>query len=322
MDISEIHDLVSDDLAKINDLINQSLASEVPLIGQLSSYIIRAGGKRIRPTLVALVSKAQNYQGDHHINVGTFIEFIHTATLLHDDVVDASNLRRGQDTANKVWGDEASVLVGDFLYSRAFEMMVELDDMRVMGIMANATNKIAEGEVMQLLNSHNIKVTEEQYLNVVQHKTAKLFAAAASSSALVCGADNNIELCFSNYGKNLGIAFQVADDVMDFMSESSDIGKNIGDDIAEGKPTLPLIHAIKNSSGRDRTLITEAIKNGSLDEVDEIISVLHRTGAIEYCFKVARKYSNLAQSSLSSLDSSIFKDALISLAEFSVERKF
>jgi len=242
MNIEEIYALIADDMARVNQCIQQRLQSEVVLINQIGHYIVNSGGKRLRPILHLLASRALGYDGQHHIECAALIEFIHTATLLHDDVVDASDLRRGQDTANAVWGNEASVLVGDFLYSRAFQMMVTINDMRVMAILADATNTIAEGEVQQLLNVHDADTSEERYLHVIHSKTAKLFESATQLAAVLSKKDRELELSLARYGMHLGTAFQLIDDVLDYSESSEEIGKNIGDDLAEGKPTLPLIY--------------------------------------------------------------------------------
>ena len=259
LQLADVQRMVADDMHAVDQLIEERLHSDVALVNQVSRYIIQSGGKRLRPILVLLCAKAFAYQGPFHLPLAAIVEFIHTATLLHDDVVDASLLRRGQDTANSLWGNEASVLVGDFLYSRAFQMMVELDNMRVMDILAETTNVIAEGEVMQLLNCHNPDTTIEQYLDVIRSKTAKLFEASARLGAVVCEVDPVHEDAIAAYGLHLGIAFQVIDDVLDYYGSADEIGKNVGDDLAEGKPTLPLIHAMNIGTSAQADTVRRAI---------------------------------------------------------------
>ncbi|MDH3563306.1 MAG: polyprenyl synthetase family protein, partial [Gammaproteobacteria bacterium] len=262
MDYEAIKALVRDDLRAVDREIEARLQSDVALINQMGSYIVQSGGKRLRPVLVLLGSRAFGYQGHDHIRLAAIIEFIHTATLLHDDVVDASELRRGHTTANTIWGNEASVLVGDFLYSRAFEMMVEVGSMRIMEILAHTTNTIAEGEVLQLLNCHDAETTEQRYLEVVSRKTAKLFEAAARIGAILGGQPEATETALAAYGMHLGVAFQLVDDALDYSASPEDTGKNLGDDLAEGKPTLPLIHAINTGTPEQSQLLRKAIENG------------------------------------------------------------
>jgi len=322
MDLKDIHLLVADDLEQVNDLIKRSLRSEVVLINQLGHYIINSGGKRLRPILVLLVARACRYPGDEHIRLAAIIEFIHTATLLHDDVVDASELRRGQETANALWGNEASVLVGDFLYSRAFEMMVDLDRMRVMEILSHATNTIAEGEVMQLLNCHDSSTTELRYMDVIRSKTAKLFEAASQLGAVIGGMDAQSESELAEYGMCLGTAFQLIDDALDYRANASEIGKNIGDDLAEGKPTLPLIYALNSGDAEQAGLIREAIENGGLENLGLVLEAIDSTGAITYTENVARREADKAISMIGNLPESAYKCALIGLAQFSVNRTY
>ena len=322
MKIDEIYALIADDMTAVNQCIQERLQSEVMLINQISQYIINSGGKRLRPILHLLASHAFDYQGDQHIECAALIEFIHTATLLHDDVVDASELRRGNDTANAVWGNEASVLVGDFLYSRAFQMMVHIDNMRVMAILADATNTIAEGEVQQLLNVHDADTTEERYLHVIHSKTAKLFESATQLAAVLSGQSRQVETTIARYGMHLGTAFQLVDDVLDYSETSEDIGKNIGDDLAEGKPTLPLIYSMRVGSPEQTALIRQAIEHGGLEYINEVKQAIESTGAIEYTARAARAEADQAIACLTELPNSTYKDALVSLAEFSVNRTY
>jgi len=320
--IGALRELLAGDLRAVNDLIRVSLTSDVTLINQLSHYIINSGGKRLRPMLVLLAANACDYRGTQHINMAAVIEFIHTATLLHDDVVDASQLRRGNMTANAVWGNEASVLVGDFLYSRAFEMMVNTNNMRIMDIMSHTTNTIAEGEVLQLLNCHDAETTEARYMDVVSRKTARLFQAAAQIGAVLGEQDETIEAALASYGLHLGIAFQLIDDVLDYSASPEDTGKNLGDDLAEGKPTLPLIHAMHKGTPSQARLIRKAIENGGHDNMQAVCAVIETTGAIPYTAQAAKGEADLATGALKPLPESAYKDALYTLAEFSVSRGY
>jgi len=320
--IDAIRELLQADLEAVNTLIRGSLHSDVALINQLSHYIINSGGKRLRPMLVLLSANACHYKGDQHINLAAVIEFIHTATLLHDDVVDASQLRRGNMTANAVWGNEASVLVGDFLYSRAFEMMVNANDMRIMEIMSHTTNTIAEGEVLQLLNCHDADTTESRYMDVVRRKTARLFEAAAQIGAVLGEQPEAIESALSGYGLHLGICFQLIDDVLDYSASPEDTGKNVGDDLAEGKPTLPLIHAIHRGTPSQARLIRRAIENGGHDNMQDVCAIIESTGGIPYTAQAARREADLAIAALDPLPDSAYRDALYNLAEFSVNRTY
>lgn len=322
IDIAVLRSLVEDDLEAVDRLIRERLDSDVALINQLSHYIINSGGKRLRPMLVVLSANACRYQGDQHINLAAVIEFIHTATLLHDDVVDASQLRRGNMTANAVWGNEASVLVGDFLYSRAFEMMVEANDMRVMNIMAHTTNTIAQGEVLQLLNCHDADTTEARYLDVISRKTARLFEAAARVGAILGEQPEQIETALASYGLHLGTAFQLVDDVLDYSASPEDTGKNVGDDLAEGNPTLPLIHAMDKGTPEQARLIRKAIENGGHDNMQAVCAIIESTGAIPYTAEAAQREADLAIAALEPLPQSEYKDALYNLAEFSVSRSY
>lgn len=322
MDIQSIYSLIQDDLNAVDQLIQQRLQSDVALINQLGFYIINSGGKRLRPAIAILSARACGYEGDKHINLATIIEFIHTATLLHDDVVDNSDMRRGQETANNLWGNEASVLVGDFLYTRSFEMMVEMDSMRLMQILSHTTNVIAEGEVLQLLNCHDADTTEARYLEVIHHKTAKLFEAAGQLGAVICDAPAEIEDAMARYAMHLGSAFQLVDDLLDYSQSSETIGKNIGDDLAEGKPTLPLIYAMRKGSEQQASVIRQAIEHGERDRIDDIITIINETGAIDYTAHAAAEEVAQAKAALNSLPDSDYKQALIGLAEFSISRDY
>lgn len=317
-----IQALTSDDRRAVDHEINLRLTSEIALINQLGGYIVHSGGKRLRPTLVLLAARAFGYQGRDHIRLAAIIEFIHTATLLHDDVVDASEMRRGQSTANAVWGNEASVLVGDFLYSRAFEMMVEVGSLRVMEILAKTTNTIAEGEVMQLLACNNPDISEDQYLNVIRNKTAKLFEASAQLGAVLTAQAQEIEARMAAYGMHLGTAFQLIDDVLDYRADSNTLGKNIGDDLAEGKPTLPLIHALRNGDENQRRVVRKAIEKGGIEYIDAVMGAIESTGSIAYTAALAEDEARRAQLALTSIPDSPYKKALLDLAHFSVHRTF
>lgn len=321
-EVDAIRGLVDDDMRAVDRLIRDRLSSDVVLINQLGAYIINSGGKRLRPLVVLLAARACGYRGDAHMQAATIIEFIHTATLLHDDVVDESELRRGRDTANAVWGNAASVLVGDFLYSRAFQMMVELDRMPVMRIMADATNAIAEGEVMQLLYVHDPDTDEAHYLEVIRHKTAVLFQAAARLGAVLADRPAREEQALADYGLHLGLAFQLVDDLLDYSAGSAELGKNIGDDLAEGKPTLPLIHVIRNGTPAQRKLVREAVEQGGRERIDEVIKAIESTGAIDYTARLAKSETAQALSALAALPDSDYRDALIGLAEFAVSRTY
>ena len=320
--IQSIRSLVVDDMASVDKIIQSRLHSEINLIGQLGHYIVNSGGKRLRPTLLLLIARHFGYRGSHHINLAAIIEFIHTATLLHDDVVDASMLRRGQVTANQRWGNEASVLVGDFVYSRAFQMMVETDSMRVMEILSNATNVIAEGEVQQLLNRHDPETTETRYLDVIRHKTAKLFEAAGQLAAVICDRPEKEEQAMSAYGRHLGTAFQLVDDALDYNANSAELGKNIGDDLAEGKPTLPLLYAMWNGSEHQSLIIRNAIQNGGLENIEEIRQAIESTGAIAYTAEIAQQEADNATAALNLFKPTKYLDALYALSRFAVERNY
>lgn len=322
MEIQDVLDLIADDKQAVDRLIQARLASNVVLIDQISHYIINSGGKRLRPVLVLLAARALGYQGTHHVDLAAVVEFIHTATLLHDDVVDASELRRGRQSANAVFGNEASVLVGDFLYSRAFQMMVDVGSMRVMQILSDATNTIAEGEVLQLLNCHDPDTTEERYMDVIHYKTAKLFEAACQLGAVLAGRPADEEQAMARYGMHLGTAFQLIDDVLDYSASSEQLGKNIGDDLAEGKPTLPLIYAMRQGSPEQAALIRGAIENGGRENMAEITAAIESTGAIAYTSRSARQEADCALAELANFPDSPYKQALAALAEFSVARAY
>ena len=322
MNIDHIKDLVAQDMLAVDALIQKRLASDVVLVNQLSHYIVNSGGKRLRPLLTLMASRAYGYEGEHHFTLAAIVEFIHTATLLHDDVVDESELRRGRETANALFGNAASVLVGDFLYSRAFEMMVDVESMRVMHILAETTNVIAEGEVMQLMNCHDADTTEQRYLDVIHAKTAKLFEAATRLGAILCQRTVEEEEAIAAYGMHLGTAFQLVDDVLDYSSCSEEMGKNVGDDLAEGKPTLPLIYAMRNGSKEQSAIVRKAIEEGGRGYIDQVMEAINSTGAIEYTEQTARKEAELAIQHIEHLPESAYKTALQDLAKFSVDRSF
>lgn len=320
MDISEIRQLIAEDLAAVDDLILRRLHSDVILINQIGQYIVNSGGKRLRPVIVLLAARALGYQGDKHIELAAVIEFIHTATLLHDDVVDGSELRRNRDTANAVWGNAASVLVGDFLYSRSFEMMVAVDRMRVMQILSTATNRIAEGEVLQLLNCNNPDTTEEQYREVILRKTATLFEAGAQLGAVVNLALEAQEQALAAYGLHLGIAFQIIDDALDYSTCGDEIGKNIGDDLEEGKPTLPLLRAMAVGGADQQAALREAIEKGGREHIEIVMNAIESTDAIEYTSRLATEEADKAIQALDALPDTPYRRALAAIAEFSVKR--
>lgn len=323
MDLNRINDLSLEDMSAVNKLIYERLRSDVALVNQLGFYIVNGGGKRIRPLLTVLAARALQYQGDSHITLAAIIEFIHTATLLHDDVVDESTLRRGKDTANEVFGNQASVLVGDFLYTRSFQMMVDIDKMDVMRILADATNVIAEGEVMQLMNCNNPDTTEESYMQVIYCKTARLFEAATQLAAVVAEKNEQVIESMRLYGMHLGTAFQLIDDVLDYGAASSeDLGKNIGDDLSEGKPTLPLIHVINTGNDQQKQLIRDAIQHRTgMDHLDEVMAALKDTQALEYATDKAKEEAQKAIDAIAFLPDSEHKEALESLARIAVDRK-
>lgn len=314
--------LIKNDLDNVNQVIRQELYSEVVLIRQIAEYIINSGGKRLRPILLLLVANALNYQGNQHYALAAVIEFIHTATLLHDDVVDESDLRRSKPTANAVFGNAASVLVGDFLYSRSFQMMVKTNNMAVMKVLSQATNIISEGEVLQLLNCHNADVDEERYMKVIHYKTAKLFQASAEIAAILGTQDSEIIKAFANYGMYLGTAFQLIDDVLDYSGDEDETGKHLGDDLAEGKPTLPLIYVMQNGTPEQANIVKNAIENGGRKVFAQVLEVIKNSNALEFTRQQAIKEAQLAKNAIMDLQlNEQYKIALLNLADFSVERR-
>lgn len=320
MSAQRIYDSVEEDFSRVNDLIVQRLSSQVPLVEKIAQYIVESGGKRLRPLLVLLSARALGYQADDHLKLAAVIEFLHTATLLHDDVVDTSDMRRGRTTANARWGNAPSVLVGDFLYSRAFQMMVELESLSIMEVLSNATAVIAEGEVLQLMNTRNPDVSEAHYMTVIHNKTAMLFEAASHSGALLAGATAEQAVALRDYGKHLGLAFQLVDDVLDYRGNADTMGKNVGDDLAEGKPTLPLIHAMTHADKDAREMIRRAIRQGGLDELDAIVAIVESSGALDYTVQQASKEAEKARVCLQALPDSPQKEALHLLTEVAVAR--
>lgn len=314
--------LLVDDMAAVDRVIRARLHSDVALVCQVSEYIIHSGGKRLRPALVVMAAKALGYQGGIHHEMAAVVEFIHTATLLHDDVVDNSELRRGKETANTLFGNAASVLVGDFLYSRAFQMMVGAHDMRVMEVLSEATNIIAEGEVLQLMNCNDPDIDESAYLQVIRYKTAKLFEAAGRLGAIVNGSPREAEDSLGRYGMHLGTAFQIVDDVLDYSGDPDLIGKNVGDDLAEGKPTLPLIFAMKHSGEADAAIIRNAIQEGDAKDFQKILAIVQNTGALDHAHRQAESEAALAREALAILPDSQYKTALLELSSFAVARDF
>ena len=320
--IEAIRSFVARDMSAVDEVIRGKLHSDVALIRQVSEYIINSGGKRLRPALVILSAGAFGYSGRRQHDLAAVVEFIHTATLLHDDVVDVSELRRNKATANALFGNAASVLVGDFLYSRAFQMMVEVGNMRVMRVLADATNTIAEGEVLQLLNCHNSEVDEENYLRVIRYKTARLFEAATRLGAILGNATPAEEEAMAAYGMHLGTAFQLVDDVLDYSGDYHDTGKNLGDDLAEGKPTLPLIYAMKTGSTEQAEIIRNAIEQGGEEGLQPVLQVILQTGALDYSRRQAQAESDMACAMISALPNSKYKECLLQLASFAVQRNF
>jgi octaprenyl-diphosphate synthase len=312
---------IAADMQRVDALIRERLGSDVPLVRQVAEYIVAGGGKRLRPALLLLSAGACGCRGEARLELAAVVEFIHTATLLHDDVVDTSQLRRGRKTANAAFGNAASVLVGDFLYSRAFQMMVSVNSMRVMQVLADATNTIAEGEVLQLMNCHDPDVTEVAYLEVIRRKTAKLFEASARLGAVLGGAPQALEAGLAEYGMRLGTAFQVIDDVLDYSGEAAEIGKSLGDDLAEGKPTLPLIRAMASGSEPQRAAVRRAIAEGGRDDFAPVLEAVMATGALDYAREAARREAEAAKRALAPLAASAHRDSLLELASFSVARR-
>jgi octaprenyl-diphosphate synthase len=319
-DLPSIQALARDDMAAVDALIRRRLASDVVLINQVSEYIIGAGGKRLRPMLLLLAGQALGHRGPDAHQLAAVVEFIHTATLLHDDVVDESDLRRGRRTANAVWGNAASVLVGDFLYSRSFQLMVELDRMDVMQLLADTTNRIAEGEVLQLLHVRNPDTDEAAYLRVIERKTAVLFAAATRLGAMLAGADAKTCDALEDYGLQLGYAFQIADDVLDYAADADALGKNLGDDLAEGKATLPLIHAIQRCDPSTQAVLRSAIEHGDVDAMPAVVAAIRATGGLDYSRQRAMEFAHAAETALSDLAPNATVDALVGLARYAVSR--
>lgn len=320
--LSFLQSYIADDMLAVDAVIRKSLHSEVVLINQVADYIINSGGKRLRPALVLLSAGAFGPIQPNHHALAAIVEFIHTATLLHDDVVDESAMRRGRATANNLFGNAASVLVGDFVYTRAFQMMVNINSMRVMEVLAEATNIIAEGEVLQLLNVHDADVTDEAYLKVIHFKTAKLFEAAARLGATISNVTPAQEQAMAEYGMRLGTAFQLIDDVLDLDGDSQRIGKNLGDDLAEGKPTLPLLYAMRNGNEQQRKMIRNAIEQGGLDELQGVIQAVHDTGALTHVVQLAKAEADAACAAITLLPDTKFKQTMLDLAAFAVARKY
>jgi len=322
MPLESIRSLVHSDLEATDKFICTELLSDIPLINELVEYILNCGGKRIRPLLVLLTARAFGHQDQQHIDLAAAIELIHTATLLHDDVVDSSTLRRGNKTANNIWGNEASVLVGDFLYSRAFQLIVKLKNLQILEIFSGATNLIAEGEILQLINCHDPDTTEQSYYDVIRRKTAKLFEVAAQTGAALNQHTAAQMTAMQHYGVHLGTAYQLIDDALDYSSSAAEMGKNMGDDLAEGKPTLPLIHALRQGTPAEVTLLKEAIKTGNTENLDSILTIIESTGAIEYTANAAKQQIQQAISGLTHIPDSPYRKAMRDLAEFVVARKY
>lgn len=320
MTFDDIRKLVHAEMADVDERIKEKLASDVALVNQLGYYIINSGGKRLRPILLLLMAKALGYQGNDHINLAAVIEFIHTATLLHDDVVDESDLRRGNDTANALFGNAASVLVGDYLYSRSFQMMVESNSLPVMDVLADTTNKIAEGEVMQLMNVNDPDTSMDSYLSVIEHKTATLFEAATHLAGLLADSDAETLKQLRDFGLRLGNAFQMIDDALDYEADEEKLGKQLGDDLAEGKPTLPLILAMQNASEEERVVIRNSIETGSREQFATIKQIIEKSGALEKTHEIAQREANLAKQALHALPETDYKAALIAIADLAVKR--
>ena len=321
MDFKAIQALTADDMAKVNETILAQLDSDVTLINQLGFYIISGGGKRLRPLLAVLSAKALGYQGEDHTTAAAFVEFLHTATLLHDDVVDESDMRRGKATANATFGNAASVLVGDFIYTRSFQMMTSLGSLKILALMSEAVNVIAEGEVQQLINCNDPDTTKANYMQVIYSKTARLFEAATQIGAILTDSSKEVEAAMQNYGKYLGTAFQLIDDVMDYTADGKEMGKNVGDDLAEGKPTLPLLHAMWNGTNDQSAMIREAIEQANgMEKLDQILTAMETTGALQYTTELAHKEADKAIAELAAIPDSEYKQALIALAHLAVKR--
>jgi len=320
MDFKAISAAVETDFQQVNDFIFKQLHTHVPLIKEIGNYIIDSGGKRLRPLVCLLSARALGYEGHKHVEIAAVVEFLHTATLLHDDVVDESSLRRGKASANEVWGNAPSVLVGDFLISRSFQMVVNVGNMRVLQILSDATNLIAEGEVLQLINCKNPDTNEAQYMEVIRYKTAKMFEASAQSGAVLAQPGEALELAFARYADHLGLAFQLIDDVLDYTGSAEEMGKNVGDDLAEGKPTLPLIYALQHASPADQDMIRTAIRTGGLDKIDAITQAVRNCGAIDYTIERANEQSRLAKEALGEIKDSVYKEALLALSDLAVAR--
>jgi octaprenyl-diphosphate synthase len=318
--MQSFHQAVNDDFQAVNALIIKQANSNIGLVEDIGHYLISAGGKRLRPLLVLLVANALGYKGTKHHDLAAIIEFIHSATLLHDDVVDISDLRRGRPTANAKWGNAPSVLVGDFLYSRAFQMMVAIGNMDIMKILSDTTNTISEGEVQQLINAQDPDISEENYFSVIHKKTAILFEGACETAAVLARGSSNAQQKVQSYGYHLGIAFQLVDDALDYAGNAEELGKNIGDDLAEGKPTLPLIYAMTHSNKEDATLISNSIRNSDNSALKEITDIIHNSGALDYTNRLAKEHSQKAIEQLGFLPDSTYKQAMIDLALFSVSR--
>ncbi len=322
MSLNEIRGPVAADLRAVDALILRRLQSDVALINQIGHYIVNSGGKRLRPLGVLLSARACGYVGDRHIDLAAVIEFIHTATLLHDDVVDGSDQRRHRNTANAVWGNAASVLVGDFLYSRSFEMMVDVGSMRVMDILSHATSRISEGEVLQLLNCNDADTTEARYLEVIERKTATLFQAGTRIGAVLAAAPPDIETALADYGRHLGVAFQLVDDALDYRAKGEELGKNLGDDLAEGKPTLPVIRALGVGTPEQRALLREAIEKGGRERIAEVAAIIDSTGGIEYTISLARRHAASAKQAVALLPESAQRASLEMMVDFAVARTY
>jgi len=320
MQLEDIRTLVADDLRRVDQVIVERLASDVALVNQVSQYIVGGGGKRLRPLSVLLAARACGYQGDRHVEAAAIIEFIHTATLLHDDVVDGSAMRRGRDTANHLFGNQASVLVGDYLYSRSFQMMVSLDDLRIQAVMADATNTIAMGEVLQLMNIGDPDTTEAAYFEVIYRKTARLFEAGAQMAAILARGTPAVEQAMIAYGRHLGTAFQLVDDALDYQADRAALGKNLGDDLAEGKPTLPVIYALSNAEPEAAARLRRAIEQGGTEDLEAITRTIESSGGLEYTARLAQRERDLAVEALADLPDSAYTQALRALADFAIGR--